>query len=49
MAEFVVNNTLVNIDLEPGIYDFTNESGLERVGFVKPLKLPSHMTIYLLL
>lgn len=38
MSEFVVNNTIVNIDLEPGIYDFTNESGIGKSWLCKTFK-----------
>lgn len=38
MAQFVVNNTLVDIDLEPGIYDFINQSGLGKTWICNTFK-----------
>ena len=38
MAEIVANNTLVSIDLEPGIYDFINQSGLGKTWLCNTFK-----------
>lgn len=38
MAKIVANNTLVSIDLEPGIYDFINQSGLGKTWLCNTFK-----------